>query len=325
MKTRYRYGDSMTLEKGDIIDLLVLFDCILDIHIPVKKFPLGVSHIESIPSMSMSPGGACNVAIAAAKTGCKAAMYDTVGDDAYGSALIDTLKSYGVRTESMHIKKNYTTGICAILYDGRDGHAMLGKYTPPPAQAVAKTKSVGKARNVFFNGYSLTGGASSSKAVREMLNRAKKDGSRIYFDTGPFVSDIAGISNFVELSDTIFFNAAESMKYTHMKSLQHAANSLLKMKQTAVIKNGSAGAVLIHEGRAVNIPPYKSSSGRFTFGAGDVFDGTYISLRSQGYDEYRSAQMSCIAAGLKTAGAGPDFIPSLSEIKTKLEAQVKAA
>jgi len=63
----------------------------------------------------LSPGGkGANQAVACAKMGADTRMLGKVGDDLFGQSLLDSLQSFGVRTDLMAKEPNVTTGVASI-------------------------------------------------------------------------------------------------------------------------------------------------------------------------------------------------------------------
>lgn len=71
-----------------------------------------------------SPGGAANVAVNIAAVGVQTDLLAVVGEDKYGQILIDSLCKYGINTDLLLMKQNYST-ISKLRYIGPGNQQIL--------------------------------------------------------------------------------------------------------------------------------------------------------------------------------------------------------
>lgn len=85
-------------------------------EILIDMFPVEIGRkLGEVSAFYPKPGGACaNVAVAAAKLGCRSAFIGKVGSDAFGDTLVRTLAQNGVETRGMCVDKKVRTTVVFI-------------------------------------------------------------------------------------------------------------------------------------------------------------------------------------------------------------------
>src|SRR3989337_1035661 len=74
----------MAQTKEENVTILILGDLIADINMRLPKFPVQARDIHRLSYMEVGPGGACNIAIMAARFGLQVSAVGEVGDDGFG-------------------------------------------------------------------------------------------------------------------------------------------------------------------------------------------------------------------------------------------------
>ncbi len=105
---------------------LVLGDLIADISMRLSKFPVQAKDIHRLSYMELGPGGACNVAIMAARFGLDVAGLGEVGDDSFGRFVREGLKREGVDVTDLLVTPGARTPVAGVVVDDASEPAYLG-------------------------------------------------------------------------------------------------------------------------------------------------------------------------------------------------------
>lgn len=271
------------------MSLAVLGDCVLDVYAFYDDLKHGFN--ESKGPVLLEPGGACNVAIAASRGGVEVRVVDLVGDDAAGRALREALLSAGINVEGLRLAGSLHTPVSINLISEKRGtHKFLGHL---PRQR--ELPRPGPVNAVFLDGYAAISSNAASLAM-EMKGSAK-----VFFDPGPLYRGSEGLAA-LEAADYVLLNLSE---YRRLRGL-------LKGK-TAVVKMGPRGAAIYSNGfkamvKGIKVRPLT------TVGAGDAFDGYFISAILRGLDPRKALEVANEAAARKITGVGISSFPRIQLI-----------
>lgn len=105
----------------------VIGSCNMDLMIEADRRPQAGETVMG-KRLIVSPGGkGANQAVAAARLGEKVYMIGCVGNDAYGSMMLDTLKENGVNTDYVSVLDNEATGTAHIILAEGDNSIIVLK------------------------------------------------------------------------------------------------------------------------------------------------------------------------------------------------------
>ena len=110
-----------------------------------------------------NPGGkGANQAAAAGKLGAEIYMGGAVGDDSFGTQLLDNLRGFGVNVDAVRVVENCATGIAVIVVIDGDNRIILDgganrRVTPADVDRLLENAGAGdifSKINVLTSGYS---------------------------------------------------------------------------------------------------------------------------------------------------------------------------
>jgi fructokinase len=163
------------------MDLVCLGEMLIDM------FPAETDRrLAEVSAFLPKPGGApVNVAVAAARLGCRSALIGKVGDDAFGHFLIQTLENQGVETKGMRLSENAHTTM-AFITKPAEYSAEFVFYRNPGADMLLDVSELDHAllqqtKALHIGSISLISQASRS-ATLEAVRLAKEYGALISFD-----------------------------------------------------------------------------------------------------------------------------------------------
>jgi len=270
------------------------------------------------------PSGAPAItASAIAKMGGRSKFIATVGDDAFGHAFIDRLKRDGVDTSAIRLVKNRTTGMAFVsrldggrtfLFHARDSAtALLGP----------EDVSLDGATVLHVSGSSLSMGWKLARAVRRAVAEAKERGITFSFD--PNVrTEVMSEADAQELRRMTFKADLLLMGEEDVKSLFAGDPRQLARKlsfgKTVVLKRGVNGSLLYREGQERPIRVFRMQEVDAT-GAGDWFNGAFLTMLERGEDAEFAAEFASAAAAISVTKMapidGPDDKAQVLELMSK--------
>ncbi len=251
---------------GAPIDLLVTGTVFLDlIFTGLPAAPVGGREIMA-DGMGSSPGGAANMAVAAARLGLTTGLAAVFGADVYGDYCWSTLADdEGIDLSwSRRLAGWHSPVTVSLAYD--DDRAMITHAHEAAAEAEQAIARLPAARACFAD-------VSTSRAP--WVDRLVAAGSLVFADVGWDASgtwDATALRERLEGCHAFVPNAAEAMAYTGSSHPGAALEALRDWVPLAVVTAGSGGAYAADErtGETVWVPGLPSPAVDPT-GAGDVF------------------------------------------------------
>ncbi|KAI1454144.1 Ribokinase-like protein [Annulohypoxylon moriforme] len=254
---------------------------------------------ETITSrlFTVSPGGkGANQAVACAKlsrnSDLSSAAVDisfvgAVGSDTYGTDLLNSLRSYGVKVESVAVRKDQRTGIAIIVVDETDGQnrIILSPESNYSVQRADFESALGQKPDLLIMQLEIP-----LETVIQALRTATA--SKIPVLLNPAPAQTLPLEVYQNLSH-IIVNESEAALLTNYSDSEFENSSGLdraveffidKSVQNVVITLGGRGVYFAtHTGRRALIPAIKSTMVVDTTAAGDTFVGSYaLSIVTKG-------------------------------------------
>ncbi len=295
------------------------------------------------PIMNANPGGApANFLAALASFNMKTAMIANVGDDSFGTLLIDALKKAGVSAKGVTRDADAFTTL-AFVNIASNGERSFSFARKPGADTRVRFTDDVKAmidetKLLHFGSLSLTDEPAKS-ATKAAVEYAKSRGRLISFDPNlraPLWRDLSdakremlyGMKNadIIKLSD-------EEASFLFEVSPQDAAELLINEYGTGLVLVTLGGDGCIYKnkyaaGRVKAIKPNMPVTD--TTGAGDIFFGSAVCgvLSSKkppcelnDTELQTICRFACAVAGISvTRRGGISSVPSIGEVKELLEA-----
>jgi fructokinase len=245
--------------------------------------------MEEKDSFKANPGGApANVAVAVSKLGGNSLMLTKVGEDYFGSFLIDCLKSYKVDTSHILKTSEANTALAFVSLD-KDGERHFSFYRSPSADMLLDENDI---KPELFNRGDILHFCSVDLVdypVREAhlaaLKYASSRGCLISFDPNLRYNLwkskeelLSTVNSFISFADIIKVSQEELEAISGMKNREEGIKQLFRGNVKLIIltlgKNGAEiytleGEKIISKG----INPEKVVD---TTGAGDTFIGAFL-------------------------------------------------
>ncbi len=265
-----------------------------------------------------TPGGkGANQSVAAARLGARVAMVAKVGEDAYGEALLENLKSAGVETAAM-ARAAGSSGLAPMFVADNGQNSIV---VVPGANGKMD-------RAVVDNHADLIRSAAMVLCQLEIpmdtleytLEFCAKSNVPVMLDPAP----AAALPDAV-WSRVAWFTPNETEAAFYVgdgASTEDSAKRLLaKGLRGVVLKRGGDGAyVAVAEGNAEWVKPFKVEA-IDTVAAGDCFNGAFAVALQEGKDPWAAARFANAAAAICVTRKGAQAsMPSRAEVDDFLNA-----
>jgi hypothetical protein len=255
--------------------------CVGDIMLDVTAMTSGhISQaLETRAVISTQGGGAAaNVASWLAKEGTATFLIARVGDDAAGRVVLSELDQYGVSHSNLVIA-GAKTGVVIVLVDPLGERTMFPDSGANSGLTVADLPPLEEFTAAYFSGYAFVNPQSREGAL-QILKEVRAKGIPIFFDpstVGVLMGvGLAQIRDWLTLVDVVILNEEEAQFITGFANVIEAAEDLLVLTPTVVIKRGAIGALAAGRDVAVVQVPSVSTIVIDTTGAGDAFAAGFI-------------------------------------------------
>jgi len=303
------------------LDVVVVGELNADVILmDIPSFPqIGKEKIANKMVLTMGSASAilaCNIA----RLGLQTGFIGKLGDDEFGTLVLDTLQDANVDCSGIMIDDSVQTGVTVVMSFPHD-YAMLTYMGAMESFSIRNVDFdyINTARHLHLSSYYL------QPAMRphcpELFRRAKEDGLTTSFDPGWDPSDKweDDILNVLPFVDILFPNRQEAMMISKQGTIEKALGKLSEHVPTVVITKGSEGAICRTHGQTIGCNAFPVNPVDTT-GAGDSFNTGFLYQWLNGEDcekclIYGSAcgAIACTRLGGTTAS------PTLDELEEFLE------
>lgn len=271
------------------------------------------------------PSGASGIFIdAVAKLGEKAGFIGAVGDDDFGTLILQRLQEDGVDTSQIRVLKDYTTGTAFVTYfsDGSRkfiyhlDRAATGQIYP---EWIEETY-FSNIKYLHIVGSTISINEHCREACYRAVHYTKKRGGKISFDPNlrPELSDVQQIKEFLKpilsKSDIIFPSGREAELLTEKIDSEEACREFLRHGcEIVALKRGQKGSTVFSSTEKFEIPAFQVEEVDPT-GAGDCYCAGFIMGLLKGLELNQVAKIANAVGALAVAKKGPmEGAPTLEE------------
>ena len=270
-------------------------------------------------------GDTSNTAISIARQGMSVGFISKVGKDQFGWELLELWKREKVDYSHVSIHPEAPTGIYIVTHDA-DGHHFT--YYRSGSAACQMTPldlpkdDLSQTRILHLSAITQAISVSSCETAFAAIFQARKNGVKVSYDTNLRLKlwsldrarDV--INRTVPMCDVIMPSLEEATSLTGLVDPEEITDYFFELgAKLVVLKQGSHGARVSDGKENLNIPGHKVKAIDAT-GAGDTFDGAFLSEWIRKDDPFSAAEYANAAAALSTTNYGAvDSIPNRDEVK----------
>lgn len=258
-------------------------------------------------------GDSQNVAIAAARQGASTGYLTSVGQDWMGDAFLDLWRNEGVDASKVTRHPTAPTGVSFVTHSAA-GHKFdylrknsAASLMTPDALAgdyIAGTRIL----HLSAIGQAISDSARATCDVA--IDIARKAGVKVSYDTNLRLRlwdlDVARtvIDATIARCDIALPSLDDSRQLTGLEEPEAIATYYLDLGAPLVaLKMGAEGSLIATRDRQTRIAPHKVEAVDAT-GAGDTFDGAFLTRLLAGDNPETAARYANVAAALSTTGYG---------------------
>ena len=300
------------------LDVVTVGDSVVDIVIPVPRFPAGNEDSVVGEGMTRQLGGASNFLIQASRLGLAAGIVDCVGDDDLGGFFVEGLRSEGVDVSRICVKEGVRTASCICMVDETGDHAYIGfpgatEYLTPER---IEPEHIRASRLLYVSGYALSTSPLREAALKS-VEIARGAGIPIFFDPSPIITrvDERVREQVIGASKLISLNVRELELLTAISDVEEASGTLRDDGvEVVVLKLGGEGCAVSSASGFERIPGFNVRAVDTT-GAGDAFNAAMVYGYLVGWPLEKTARFANIVGAVKVTkmGAGVN-VPTKAEI-----------
>lgn len=225
------------------------------------------------------PGGApLNVAVGAARLGCRSGFIGRVGDDPFGHLMYKTLQQYGVVTSAMERDNQHRTSTVVVSL-GKDGERDFTFLVNPSADQFLSTQALPELGADILHFCSLALVAPMCRqTLSEAVARVQRHQGLISFDVNlraqmwpnpqqmlETVHRSACRADILKLSEEEWYWLTQTQDFSQAIATLTSYPAALK-----IVTYGAQGAMVLWQGQVIHFCGYQVES-IDTTGAGDAF------------------------------------------------------
>lgn len=311
----------MTPQKS--FQVVSIGDLVVDIIVRGSQFPIEPSAHQVVKQIALEPGGAGNFLIAGSHLGLSMSGLGVLGEDHFGSALLDILDKKNIDTTGVVCPKDSTTTTVVVLANESGKHVFLGKYGASSEISLSESwrASLRDADAVQGWGYTLRE-ERLTKALLDGMAYAHQHGSLVFFDPGPQAAEAEPehCQTALENSDVILLTEDEIPHLLPGAQKNESARELINFGPSLVcVKRGPDGCIIFTENQVIEHPGFPVQVCD-TSAAGDSFDAAFIYAHLHGWPLPHIAAFANAmgAAKVKKFGTGRQ-VPTSGEVRQILK------
>ena len=269
-------------------------------HLPVTGETVKGSNFK------MGPGGkGSNQGVAAQRAGAEVTMITKVGVDAFGSIALENFKKEGMDTKFVFTDEEHETGAALIMVDENTSAnkimVLLGACEHINDEDIKAARESIENADIF-----LTQLETNVDAVEKVIDIAYNKGVKVVLNPAP-VQPIP--DELLKKVSIITPNEVEASMLTGIKienedDVRKAAKVFLqKGVEQVVITLGSKGVYACTKDKEMFIPVI-SVKAVDTTGAGDAFNGGFVTALAEGMDFFSAAKFGNVTGALSVTKMG---------------------
>ena len=299
--------------------IVVLGSIIMDLTALAETMPQAGQTVVGDLFYTLPGGKGANQAVAAARLGAEVRMVGRVGDDPFGAALLDGLRSEGIDIGGVAVDPDNASGVAMIWLDATRENRIVAVYGANLASDQTQLRAVERALD---GADALLLQLETPPALTlEAAAVARQRGVRVVWDPAP--AQIAP-PDIHTAADVLTPNQTEAsmlsgVEVTDLASASDAAARLRAMGAPVVIvKLGEEGAYYVSADESGHVPAF-SVEAVDTVAAGDAFGAAFAVAAAEGISLGESVRFGAAAGALAVTVPGAQAaMPSRADVERLL-------
>lgn len=304
-------GSKVTVFGSFVVDLMARTP-----HLPVPAETVKGSLFK------MGAGGkGFNQCVAAHKAGADVTMVTKMGKDSFANVALDVMDELGMSKDHIFFNEEDATGIALILVDeGTSQNEIV--IVPGACATITKEDTDSIEELIKSSEYVLMQLEVNQDANERVADIAYKNGVKVILNTAPYspVSDEFLSKAYMVTPNEVEAEEMTGIKIDGLESAKKAA-AVFRSKgvEKVVITLGSRGVFISADGREEIVPCFKVDA-LDTTGAGDAFNGAFLTALAEGKDEWEAARFANALAAISVTRLGTTpAMPTREEVEAFLK------
>lgn len=304
-------GSKVTVFGSFVVDLMARTP-----HLPVPAETVKGSFFK------MGAGGkGFNQGVAAHKAGADVTMITKLGKDSFANVALDVMDELGMSKEHLFFNETEATGIALILVDEKTSQNEI-VIVPGACATITKEDTDSVADVIKESEYVLLQLEVNEDANERIVNCAYENGTKVILNTAPYspVSDEVLSKVYMVTPNEVEAEEMTGIKIDGLEAAKKAAEVFRsKGVKKVVITLGSRGVFISADGREEIVPCFRVDA-LDTTGAGDAFNGAFLTALSEGKDEWEAARFANALAAISVTRIGTTpAMPTREEVDAFLK------
>lgn len=297
-------------------DIVVIGSLNMDLVVRVARMPQPGETVPGRDFQTIPGGKGANQAVAAALLGGSVAMVGRVGNDAFGSELINNLRRQGVDISHVQLEDDAATGTAMIMVDEMGQNSIV--VAAGANGRLAREDVDGLERLLSQAKYLLLQFEVPLDTVQYATEKAQSHGVKVVLNPAP-ARPVP--PQFLSRVDYVIPNESEAsllsgVQVHDLASAEEAARRLQGYGVPVVILTlGEKGALLVTGEKVCHVPAHRVEAVDTT-AAGDAFIGGLAMALVQGYPLEEAVRYATCAGTLAVTRFGAQTsLPSAKEVQ----------
>lgn len=285
--------------------VVVFGSFVVDLMARTPHLPIPAETVKGSMFKMGAGGKGFNQCVAAHKTGADVTMITKLGKDTFADVALNVMDELNMPKDGIFFAENTETGIALILVDEKTSQNEI--VIVPGACATITEEDTDKAIEIIRGTeYVLLQLEVNQDANERIMDAANEMGTKVIVNTAPY-SEIS--DDFLSKAYMVTPNEVEAEELTgvHVSDLESAIKAAevfhSKGVKKVLITLGGKGVFISADGKQEIIPAFHVEA-LDTTGAGDAFNGGFLTALSEGKDEWEAARFANATAALSVQKLG---------------------
>ena len=274
---------------------------VYDTLMVVDGFPQEDTKMQGVET-KVPGGGPCATALVAAqKLGVTTAYMGSIGDDPFGTFMMDDLKKWNVNTDYVKVIPDTVSFHAVVVLNQKTASRTCvwnkGTVAAPTAEDLNE-EVIKNAKVLHLDGHMLDAAIYAAKKCKEWGVKVSHDAGGTY----------PGIEKLMEYVDWLIPSEEFALKMTGAATAEEAALKLYETyhPELVVLTQGVKGGILLDEKGMRHYDSYKVEV-KDSNGCGDTFHGAFVAGKIHGLSNDDACKYASAAAAIKCTRLGARY------------------
>lgn len=288
-------------------EIIGIGSSVYDTLMVIGQYPTEDTKLEGIETKVQGGGPCATALVAAAKLGESAAYMGTIGNDPFGTYMVEDMNFWGIDTSATKYIPDCTSFHSVVLLNKATGSRTCiwnRGNVPQPKPEELDFDMLKHAKVLHCDGHMLDAAVAAAKFCRE-------NGIKVSYDAGGTYPDVERLMAY---TDWMIPSEEFAMKKTGETDPEAAARKLYETwhPELIIVTQGSRGGILLDEKGPRHYGCYRVEV-KDSNGCGDTFHGAFVAAKLKGLTNDDACKYASAAAAVKCTRLGARFAMATDE------------